>query len=402
MPTVHTYYVPSALEAAYIGGGAIAGAEQDRFDRELEERQRQFDVGLDYNAQVQGLEDRLRRSTLGQQAYQFDQEQALRADSLAVAAQDNYLQRQLQAEAIANQRFQQARLQYGQFQQDALLQRRQQFQNAQAAQRAIMDARNKGVIDDQQLQQGIDKWEQTYGMPWEFPQQMAQQDAQQQEQQEAQTMVSSYVDPFDGKPLASVDEVLTWKRNGMPIDKITKTLEDRRKEARAVAAERWKRTEGFEEQKRRWDEHDENIDMGREQHAIEMQKREEQRAAELKARSDKAAADAAARDAEFAQKQALQKAEARNRAILKIADQQQAWQIKKAQANAAKVDVATLGPEPDWEGMRKQILEAIDSVGVQTPAATPTSQTTSQPYEIKTAPDGTPYKRYADGTVEAL
>lgn len=269
--------VAQSGDALFGSSAAIAGAEQDQFDRQLAEEQRRFDLGLDYNAQVQGLEDRLQRSALGQRSSQFSQELQFRQQQqqadVALAEQ----QQRLQFE-------EQARLRYGQFSQEAQQRQQQQFQAGQAQQAAIIEARAAGLISDEQYQEAVPQWEQSFGMPWAFPQQMASEKAEVQGQQQIASLEAMFADPFNnGQSLAPEGAVQAMIDMGMPVDKIVDKALKMQTERRNLAKTQFEMGEGFQAEQK-----------ADEAHVADLERTDELTAQQMRQSQEKAIRDAAA------------------------------------------------------------------------------------------------------------
>lgn len=224
---INVVYDPNlevAGQAAYAGGQGIGAAQQDQFDRELllrqqglAEQQRQFNINTGFRTQQAGNQDFLQRSQLAQQGQQFNVQTRQRD----LAMLNDYLQNQQQAELEANrqniyaqqiaaqaqaQREQTARSLYGQYGGLAKQQQQQQFEMAQSQQKAILEARQKGLITQDQYSAAVPQWEEQFQMPWGFPAQLAAEHEQTQEQAQVQAFIDSAPrNPVTGEPLISAE-----------------------------------------------------------------------------------------------------------------------------------------------------------------------------------------------------
>lgn len=224
---INVVYDPNldiAGQAAYSGGQGIGASQQDQFDRELMlrqqgllEQQRQFNIDTGFRTQQAGNQDFLQRSQLAQQGQQFNVQTRQRD----LAMLNDYLQNQQQAELQAQQQqlyaenlAQQAQAQkeatarslYGQYGGLAKQQNQQQFELAQSQQKAILEARQKGLITQEQYSAAIPQWEEQFQMPWGFPGQLAAEHEQTQEQAQVQAFIDSAPrNPVTGEPLISAE-----------------------------------------------------------------------------------------------------------------------------------------------------------------------------------------------------
>lgn len=228
MPIVHDYAAPADLiaQAALLGGQGSAGEDARRFDDQMAQRDRQFN--LDYNARLMlaAQNDALQRQ---QNAATYDtNQQQIAAGIYGHQLQYDTNQQQIEQQA-AGQQLQAQTTMNGQLAsqmgQAARAHAKQNMELFMADRKAIMDAR----LNPAQFQAAKTKLQERYGIEWGMPEElMAQQDGA-VVQQQAKQIQTLYADPLNpGKLLATPEEIAWMQQQGVPPDKIMADAHQRR------------------------------------------------------------------------------------------------------------------------------------------------------------------------------
>ncbi|WP_428308501.1 hypothetical protein [Lacipirellula sp.] len=194
MPIVHEYRPAASVRARaeYIGAGAMAREDQQRYLSQQAEQARQFDLDYEYRLDQSALQNQIDRSALAQRQYQFNANQAQQYYQQDANRQVQYAGLGLDAQRIAGQfDLQQQSLDQNAWQVDREAQAREAQANAMveqqrmklaAAQQQKVEERNVAqairaqeaiskfpFTSQAQFDAAIHGWQQKFGMEWDFP-----------------------------------------------------------------------------------------------------------------------------------------------------------------------------------------------------------------------------------------
>jgi hypothetical protein len=397
MPISQTFDVnPLTLqEALYRGGYGIAEAQQFERDRTFNEGTRQFDVKTALEQEAMLMQERLRQEALAQQAMEADYRFQIGQGQLGLDAQRNDLYgQQLENQAAQDEGVTQ-RAMLGQMGQTVRAREKRNFDMAVSRQDAILKARADNLIDDAQLAEAAQVWEQQTGMPWAFPGQLAAQQDEQAASQRINSFVQMGIDPGTGKPTTSAEEVQAMFDTGMNGKEVSAQVLRNKQEKRNWDKTQHDINEKFDEQRKSQEKH--LADMQADNDRIMQQITNQQKQFEERQRQT---------DLQFQQKMRVDKAKAIRDARMDISDMKKERKLEEQAHAAAKKEaddpssIAPLPPAENYDAMLAEQLRDIEAAyadmgGQQSTAQLPEPKT---PAEVQALPPGTRFKA-PDGSI---